>query len=488
MKECKIDNVNKIFEENKSSIPSYDFTKRRLTKGQWVDVKDTIDQWLEAQVIDVKDDKVYIHYNGWGTRWDEWIDLNSNRIRPFRYHTSQTNINNYHSPYPNGRPDADVNLQSNYQTDFYDLFDDLKRNLNSANNMMEEISNSRKSLNKNNVQDYNEREGFFSYNNNISSGQINANNITMMNNHNNKHKTQKEVYYMTKNLVPMFDRLGRIMTDMGTYMNFNLKNNKLEDLDKKVFTNDDIDAELKNVFEIIPGEEAERGRNANSDENPRAANKFDRLITHQIPCCETPLSVYNHRHPQGTQPLVDVYIHTFITPISGQTGTESTGTLNAQPGASLGSLRNLFNTIRNNPMTPVNTANNSTTHTNNNTNINTPINNIPQSEPNSNSSNNRSDDIEIIEETAKNKSLGRKRENNEDLEPNGNKKQKTGESEVVDTNTDNMNFGNNGDDNNNLSNAPRHDSLSSYEMVIEELLENPEDEEDGDYSNTESDQ
>ena len=40
----------------------------------WVDVKDTIDQWLEAQIINIADDKIFIHYNGWGSRWDEWID------------------------------------------------------------------------------------------------------------------------------------------------------------------------------------------------------------------------------------------------------------------------------------------------------------------------------------------------------------------------------------------------------------------------------
>lgn len=107
------------------SIETYDFSKRKLVKGQWIDVKDTINQWLEAQVIDVKEDKVYIHYNGWGTRWDEWIEMGSNRIRPFRYYTQQTRIYNYHSPYPNYKPDADVNMQSNNSSDFFDLFDGM---------------------------------------------------------------------------------------------------------------------------------------------------------------------------------------------------------------------------------------------------------------------------------------------------------------------------------------------------------------------------
>ena len=35
--------------------------------GQWMDVKDTVNQWLEATVMQVDnvDRKVYVHYNGW---------------------------------------------------------------------------------------------------------------------------------------------------------------------------------------------------------------------------------------------------------------------------------------------------------------------------------------------------------------------------------------------------------------------------------------
>ena len=53
----------------------------------WIDVKDTIDQWLEAQVTNINQEKIFIHYNGWGVRWDEWLDKDSNRIAVFRTHT-----------------------------------------------------------------------------------------------------------------------------------------------------------------------------------------------------------------------------------------------------------------------------------------------------------------------------------------------------------------------------------------------------------------
>jgi Ubiquitin family len=115
---------------------------RQWYRGQWMDVRDTVNQWLEATVVDVvradqvlplrqatrtvgvvqptSDDAVsandfegrmrlllepeegggyrqrpnnegvqllLIHYNGWPHRWDEWIRSDSERIRPFRTRT-----------------------------------------------------------------------------------------------------------------------------------------------------------------------------------------------------------------------------------------------------------------------------------------------------------------------------------------------------------------------------------------------------------------
>jgi hypothetical protein len=35
--------------------------------GQWIDVKDTVAQWLEATImnIDVERNEIFVHYNGW---------------------------------------------------------------------------------------------------------------------------------------------------------------------------------------------------------------------------------------------------------------------------------------------------------------------------------------------------------------------------------------------------------------------------------------
>ena len=100
-----------------NSMDWFDFSKRELKIGQWVDVKDTINQWLEAQIVDVRNNKAYVHYNGWGTRWDEWIDIKSQRIALFRTHTIQSATSAYLSPCPNSPPDAVENVSMDTPSD-----------------------------------------------------------------------------------------------------------------------------------------------------------------------------------------------------------------------------------------------------------------------------------------------------------------------------------------------------------------------------------
>ena len=71
----------------------------------WLDVKDTIDQWLEAQVTQMRPGQIHVHYNGWGARWDEWIDNDSPRIAVFRTYTVQNPKSIFLSPFPNILPE-----------------------------------------------------------------------------------------------------------------------------------------------------------------------------------------------------------------------------------------------------------------------------------------------------------------------------------------------------------------------------------------------
>ncbi|KAJ8601774.1 hypothetical protein CTAYLR_006829 [Chrysophaeum taylorii] len=68
--------------------------------GQWVDVEDTVHQWLEATVMRVRARRMLVHYNGWPTRWDEWLDFDSRRVAPFRTRT----LHSHHSPHASPSP------------------------------------------------------------------------------------------------------------------------------------------------------------------------------------------------------------------------------------------------------------------------------------------------------------------------------------------------------------------------------------------------
>lgn len=44
-----------------------DSSSRRFYVGQWVDVKDTVNQWLEATIMNINEaeHQMFVHYNGW---------------------------------------------------------------------------------------------------------------------------------------------------------------------------------------------------------------------------------------------------------------------------------------------------------------------------------------------------------------------------------------------------------------------------------------
>lgn len=38
--------------------------------GQNLDVKDTTNKWVNAEIIYIKDNHLYVHYSGWSTKYD----------------------------------------------------------------------------------------------------------------------------------------------------------------------------------------------------------------------------------------------------------------------------------------------------------------------------------------------------------------------------------------------------------------------------------
>ena len=57
---------------------------RDFAVGDVVDVRDMYQKWYQADVLAVNagDKSVLVHYQGWHTKWDEWISTNTDRFAP----------------------------------------------------------------------------------------------------------------------------------------------------------------------------------------------------------------------------------------------------------------------------------------------------------------------------------------------------------------------------------------------------------------------
>jgi hypothetical protein len=99
---------------------AFDYQLRQLHVGQWVDVKDTVNQWLEAQVYGLSPDfsLAFIHYNGWPEHWDEWIQVSSDRIQPLKTFTVQHLACSVESPLPTVPPDYDLPCPTDFDQSF----------------------------------------------------------------------------------------------------------------------------------------------------------------------------------------------------------------------------------------------------------------------------------------------------------------------------------------------------------------------------------
>lgn len=183
-----LDNFNKCrknfsYNNSISPIEAFDFSKSTYEIGEWVDVKDTINQWLEAQIIKVQNNKAYVHYNGWGTRWDEWIDFSSPRIRNFKTYTLQSPLAFGVSPYPAIPCDSNMEPQERP----IDIFFYIEKTKNYLINVLEEL-NKLISLRKKNAPIFVDNK-------------FNIENY--------------EILFRATQMIPFLDRIGRMLSDIS---------------------------------------------------------------------------------------------------------------------------------------------------------------------------------------------------------------------------------------------------------------------------------
>ena len=211
------------FLQNKTIIP-FNLSKKKFEIGEWVDVKDTTDNWLEGQIINKRNInnkiQVLIHYNGWGNRWDEWIDQSSNRLSFFRTYTLQSIQSILLSPNPSLVYDGNIINENNTKrpVDLFFYFNKISNIINEINKTIEKMNNYKKRDNlnieeeKDEIKEHKEKE---------KEGYLNMNNFIPFS------FNELEIIQLTSQMIPILDRCGRLMSDLSLLLSHAIFNPNL---------------------------------------------------------------------------------------------------------------------------------------------------------------------------------------------------------------------------------------------------------------------
>ena len=209
--------LKNIFLTNETSVNStIDFKI-----GQWIDAKDNLDQWIEAQILEIKDNKAFIHFFGWGNTWNEWIKTDSGRLAIFRTYTLQSPFSRYYSPFPNKKEDGGLCL-TNMQN--FDNFDNLHDIINFSDKLREKI-----------MKIILIRENYSARLTNLTSKNIDE----------ELNKFDKTIFFSMCQTAPLMDRIGRLLSDFSNYI-FNFCYKKYENDFEKYKNNIEIDTSRNN--------------------------------------------------------------------------------------------------------------------------------------------------------------------------------------------------------------------------------------------------
>lgn len=193
--------------------------RKRYYVGQWLDVKDTVSQWLEATVMALNEENgtIFVHYNGWPTRWDEWIDFDSPRIAPFRTRTSHSPLLSHLSPAPS------VLLNNAPRTGSDDirlLLPQISTLLHKILPAIDEAANlCNSSVEERNSHGYYTRHA--NSTNSVSPNMPWPNETTYYDRTASTcdlSEAEQQLNLLSSELSPLFDRLGRVMTDLSPHL------------------------------------------------------------------------------------------------------------------------------------------------------------------------------------------------------------------------------------------------------------------------------
>ena len=160
--------------------------------GQWIDIRDQNLQWIEGQIIEVKDKQVKVHYIGTSSRMNEWIGTNSDRLALFRTYTAQENKLNekYSSAHPNKEdPNPNDTIHFTKVKKFSCISNDIIIFLDVIKEKITRILNQKEVLKHNR---FDSKDALFD--------------------------NERYEMLMIMQLYPLLDKFGRLLTDMAYYL------------------------------------------------------------------------------------------------------------------------------------------------------------------------------------------------------------------------------------------------------------------------------
>jgi hypothetical protein len=186
--------------------------------GQWVDAKDSLDQWAEAQIIDIKENDnlallKFLPQISSSTASNEWISMNSERITLFRTYTLQSPFSKYNSAFPNSKSESELVMTDIGNFDKFDNLDDL---INFMDNLREKI-----------IKIIQTKEALYAKKSRFYENKITEEEIT---------SREKILCMLIMQVYPLMDRIGRLFTDFSNYL-YNHSFNKFQDDLEKYKTN-----------------------------------------------------------------------------------------------------------------------------------------------------------------------------------------------------------------------------------------------------------
>ncbi|CAH0481247.1 unnamed protein product [Peronospora belbahrii] len=179
---------------------------RQFFIGQWLDVKDTVNQWLEATIMDIANGKMLVHYHGWPTRWDEWIELDSDRIAAFRTRTLHIPNAQRMSPVPTTRVPNAPRVSGR----------DIRRTVIQVRNLMREMMPHIEQLADLCEEDLRQQQPEQREEIARNETMENATDSSMM--PEDRQSRESEVSEAAHLVAPLFDRFGRLLMDSAQYL------------------------------------------------------------------------------------------------------------------------------------------------------------------------------------------------------------------------------------------------------------------------------